>query len=81
MNMNDNISEKKNCFEFHYDTDKVFLSKREFNPTEFIEKTFIPLGDDLYVQFAEYKKDNKNELKMVQFNGKEQESEKSLSNN
>ena len=81
MNMNDNISEKKNCFEFHYDTGKVFRSKRDFNPTEFIEKTFIPLGDDLYVQFAEYKKDNKNELKMVQFNGKEQESEKSLSNN
>ena len=81
MNMNNNILEKKNCFEFHYDTDKIVLSKREFSPTEFIEKTFIPLGEDLYVQFAEYKKDNKNELKMVQFDGKEQEMEKSLSNN
>ena len=82
MNMNNNnILEKKYCFEFHYDTDKIVLSKRDFTPSDFIEKTFIPLGEDLYVQFAEYKKDNKNELKMVQFDGKEQEMEKSDSNN
>ena len=71
MNANDNIFEKKNSFEFHYDTDKIVLSKRDFTPSDFIEKTFIPLGEDLYIQFAEYKKDNKHELKMVQFDGKE----------
>jgi len=82
MNMDNNNQEKKYCFEYHYDTDKIVLSKREFSPTEFIEKTFIPLGEEVYVQFAEFKNNNnKGQLKMVQFDGKEQEMEKSLSNN
>ena len=77
LNMSsDNKSEGKYCFEFHYDTNKIVRSKREFSQSDFIEKTFIPIGDELYIQFAEYKKDNKNELKMVQYNGKEQVVEK-----
>ena len=81
MNMKNNNLEKKYCYEYHYDTDKIVLSKREFSPIDFIEKTFIPIGDDLFLQFAEYKKDNKKVLKMVQFDGNEQEVEKSESNN
>jgi hypothetical protein len=81
MNMKNNKIEKKYCYEYHYDTDKIVLSKREFSPIDFIEKTFIPIGDDLFLQFAEYKKDNKKVLKMVQFDGNEQEVEKSESNN
>lgn len=81
MNMKNNNLGKKYCYEYHYDTDKIVLSKREFSPIDFIEKTFIPIGDDLFLQFAEYKKDNKKVLKMVQFDGNEQEVEKSESNN
>ena len=81
MNMKNNNLEKKYCYEYHYDTDKIVLSKREFSPIDFIEKTFIPIGDDLFLQFAEYKKDNKKVLKMVQFDVNEQEVEKSESNN
>lgn len=81
MNMKNNNFGKKYCYEYHYDTDKIVLSKREFSPIDFIEKTFIPIGDDLFLQFAEYKKDNKKVLKMVQFDGNEQEVEKSESNN
>ena len=81
MNMKNNKLGKKYCYEYHYDTDKIVLSKREFSPIDFIEKTFIPIGDDLFLQFAEYKKDNKKGLKMVQFDGNEQEVEKSESNN
>ena len=81
MNMKNNNFGKKYCYEYHYDTDKIVLSNREFSPIDFIEKTFIPIGDDLFLQFAEYKKDNKKGLKMVQFDGNEQEIEKSESNN
>ena len=81
MNMKNNNFGKKYCYEYHYDTDKIVLSNREFSPIDFIEKTFIPIGDDLFLQFAEYKKDNKKGLKMVQFDGNEQEVEKSESNN
>ena len=81
MNMKNNNLGKKYCYEYHYDTDKIVLSKREFSSIDFIEKTFIPIGDDLFLQFAEYKKDNKKVLKMVQFDGNEQEVEKSESNN
>ena len=81
MNIKNNNLAKKFCFEFHYDTNKIALSKREFSPIDFIEKTFIPLGDELFLQFAECKINNKRELKMVQFDGKEQEVEKSESNN
>ena len=39
-------------------------------------KTFIPIGDEIYIQFTEYKKNNgKKGLKKVQFDGKEQEME------
>ena len=81
MNIKNNNLAKKFCFEFHYDSNKIALSKREFSPIDFIEKTFIPLGDELFLQFAEYKVNNKRELKMIQFDGKEQEVEKSESNN
>lgn len=76
LNINKN-NETKNCFEFHFETNKLFRSKRLFTPSNFIEKTFIPVGDNSYIQFAECKKDNKKELKMVQFDGKEQEMEHS----
>ena len=71
-----NNNDKKNmdkCFEFNYDTNTISISKREFIPFNFIEKTFIPFGDDIYIQFTECKNDNKNDLKMIQFNGREQE--------
>lgn len=76
LNINKN-NEIKNSFEFHFETNKLFRSKRIFTPSNFIEKTFIPVGDDIYIQFAEYKKGNKKELKMVKFDGKEQEMEHS----
>ena len=82
LNIDSNGS--KYCFEFHYDTNKLVKSSREFIPYNLIEKTLLPIGNDIYVQFFEYKKDNKNELKMIQFDARLQEmerSEKSSDNN
>ena len=72
----DNIKGNKNCYEFNYETNKLVKSQIPFTPSNFIEKTFIPIGDEIYIQFTEYKKNNgKKGLKKVQFDGKEQEME------
>ena len=67
----------KNCFEFHYDTNKLVISKRKFMSFDMNEKTFIPLGGEIYIQLLEYKKDNKYEPTILHFDGKTQEVEKS----
>ena len=72
----DNNKGNKNCYEFNYETNKLVKSQIPFTPSNFIEKTFIPIGDEIYIQFTEYKKNNgKKGLKKVQFDGKEQEME------
>ena len=75
--INLNNEYKKNCFEFHYDTNKLVISKREFKSYDIIEKTFIPLGGDIYIQLIEYKKDSKYEPTILLFDGRSQEVEKS----
>ena len=75
--INLNNEYKKNCFEFHYDTNKLVISKREFKSYDIIEKTFIPLGGDIYIQLIEYKKDSKYEPRILLFDGRSQEVEKS----
>ena len=75
--INSNNEYINNCYEFHYDTNKLVGSKRLFKPFNFTEKTFIPLGGDIYFQLSEFKKVNKYEPKMLFFDGRSQEVEKS----
>ena len=79
LNMNFNSSNNNNsgnnfCFQYNYEKNIITESKKEFFSINFIEKTFIPIENDMYIQFAEYKKeDNKNAIKMVQINRKEKD--------
>ena len=76
MNGKNNNQELNYCFEYDYELNEINISKRIFKPANFIEKTFIPFGNELYAQFLEYNKDNNKDLKMVQFDGKEHNNEK-----
>jgi hypothetical protein len=75
INLNNEIN--KNCFEFHYDTNNLVRSRREFQSFDINEKTFIPLGSDIYMQLIEYKKGSKYVPKILFFDGRIQEVEKS----
>ena len=75
INLNNEIN--KNCFEFHYDTNNLVRSRREFQSFDINEKTFIPLGSDIYMQLIEYKKGSKYAPKILFFDGRIQEVEKS----
>ena len=73
-NSNNNNSENNFCFEYNYDKNLITESKDKFFSINFIEKTFIPIENDMYIQLAEYKKeDNKNAIKMVQIKRKEKD--------
>ena len=75
INLNNEFNNK--CYEFHYNSNKLYISKREFKSFNFIEKTFIPLGGDIYMQISEHKKLNKYKPKIILFDGSSQEVEKS----
>jgi hypothetical protein len=68
-----NQKNNNNCFEFNYDTFEIIVNKKEFIPWNFIEKTFIPIENGVYMQFVEYKKDDVKETKILCFDGKEKE--------
>jgi hypothetical protein len=65
--INSNKEFINNCYEYDYNNDKLIISKREFKSFYFIEKTFIPVSDGLYMQIAEYKNLNKYEPKVIFF--------------
>jgi hypothetical protein len=65
--INSNNEFINNCYEYDYNNDKLIISKREFRSFYFIEKTFIPVKDELYMQIAEYKNLNKYEPKVIMF--------------
>ena len=74
FNSNENNSDKNYCFEYHYDINTITESKIKFLSMNFIEKTFIPIKDDMYIQLAEYKKNgNKDAIKIMQINIKEKD--------
>ena len=56
-----------NCYEYNYNNDNLFKSKREYRSFFFIEKTFIPVENGLYMQIAEFKKLNEYEPKLIFF--------------
>ena len=56
-----------NCYEFDYNNNKLFLSKRGFKSFDFMEKTFIPANSEKYLQLVEFKKENKYEPKVIYF--------------
>jgi hypothetical protein len=70
---NNQKNNNSNCFEFNYDTFEIIVNKKEFIPWNFIEKTFIPIENGVYMQFVEYKKDDVKETKILCFDGKEKE--------
>ena len=57
----------KNCFEFDYNINKLTLSEREFQNFDLIEKTFIPMEKNIYMQIAELKFENKYIQKVLLF--------------
>ena len=59
-----------NCYEYDYNNDSLIRSKREFKSFCFIEKTFIPVDNGLYMQIAEFKNLNKYEPKVIFFEAK-----------
>jgi len=68
--INSNKEFINNCYEYDYIDDKLIISKRGFRSFDFVEKTFIPIDNELYMQIAEFKKLNKYEPKVVFFEGK-----------
>ena len=56
-----------NCYEYDYNNDNLIRSKREFKSFCFIEKTFIPVDNGLYMLIAEFKNLNKYEPKVIFF--------------
>ena len=73
-NNGNNNSENNFCFQYNYEKNIITESKKEFFSINFIEKTFIPIENDMYIQFAEYKKEgNKNAIKKVEISRKEKE--------
>ena len=57
----------KKCFEFDYKNNKLTLSEREFQSFDLMEKAFIPMEKNIYMQIAEYKYDNKYLYKALLF--------------
>lgn len=62
-----------NCFEFHFNSNKLVISKRNFQPLNFIEKTLIPIENNIYIQLTESKKQNQYEPEIIIFDGNSQE--------
>jgi hypothetical protein len=66
-----------------YNKNKLSISKRGFKSFDFMEKTFIPVNSDLYLQLVEFKKENKYEPKIIYFEASqnlEQKNNKILDN-
>ena len=81
--INLNKENPNNCYEFDYNNNKLSISKRGFKSFDFMEKTFIPVNSDLYLQLVEFKKENKYEPKIIYFEASqnlEQKNNKILDN-
>ena len=76
MNKKDDEDFIKNCYEFDYDCNKLYVSKREFKSFDFLEKTFIPIDDNIYMQLSEKKKMTEYEPQIILFDGNKQEMQK-----
>ena len=57
----------KKCFEFNYNKNKLTLSERDFQSFDLMEKTFIPMEKNVYMQIAEYKYNNQYMYKVLLF--------------
>ena len=67
LNKNNNINNSNNCFEFDYITNKLYMSHREYQNLDFLEKTFIPMQRDAYMQIADFKYKNEYIPKVLLF--------------
>ena len=68
----ENNSPKK-IFEFDINENEILQTNTDYENFDFIEKTFIPIENGVYMQFVEYKKDDVKETKILCFDGKEKE--------
>ena len=79
------INEKQlsstNSFEFNYISEVVKKDKRKFTPLDFSEKTFIPLGNDEYIQISENLNKNDYIPTIIIFQGNSKKSDKSSNTN
>ena len=79
------INEKQllstNSFEFNYITEVIKKDKRKFVPLDFSEKTFIPLGDEEYIQISENLHKNDYIPFIIIFQGNTKKSDKSSNTN
>jgi len=67
INLNKDPNRKDKCFEFDYEKNELYISQRDFQSFDFIEKTFIPMQKDSYMQMEEFKQGNIYSPKVILF--------------
>jgi hypothetical protein len=67
ISLNKDPNRKNKCFEFDYEKNELCLSQRDFQSFDFIEKTFIPMQKDSYMQMEEFKQENRYSPKVILF--------------
>ena len=67
ISLNKGPNPKEKCFEFDYEKNELCLSQRYFQSFDFIEKTFIPMQKDSYMQMEEFKHENSYSPKVILF--------------
>ena len=67
ISLNKGPNPKEKCFEFDYEKNELCLSQRYFQSFDFIEKTFIPMQKDSYMQIEEFKHENSYSPKVILF--------------
>lgn len=79
--INEKQSLTTNSFEFNYITEVIKKDKRKFTPLDFSEKTFIPLGNEEYIQISENLNKNDYFPTIIIFQGNSKKSDKSSNTN
>ena len=79
--INEKQSLTTNSYEFNYITEVIKKDKRKFTPLDFSEKTFIPLGNEEYIQISENLNKNDYFPTIIIFQGNSKKSDKSSNTN
>ena len=79
--INEKQMQSANSFKFNYIAEVIKKDKRKFTPLDFNEKTFIPLGNEEYIQISENLNKNDYTPTIIIFQGYSKKSDKSSSTN